>query len=90
MSTTSTVDQKSEYEHRKGYINNEFSSLVGKQIVKVRPLTPKECELLYWEWDHNSDAMVIIFSDDSCIIPMADPEGNGAGFLQLADLGAPQ
>lgn len=88
MTATLTPDQKKEYTFRKEYINKEFSELVGKTIVQIRPLTPKEHTTLGWEWDFHTDAMIVIFNDDTCFIPMADPEGNGAGFLLLADLGA--
>jgi hypothetical protein len=69
---------------RSDYIKEEFGSLVGKTIKTVRPLHREECEDLAWEYDYEQEAMVIIFTDGTAVIPMQDPEGNGAGHLFLA------
>jgi len=73
---------------RRDYIKREFGELINKTIVGIRPLKREECEALAWEYGYERDAFVVILNDDSCFIPMADPEGNGAGFLMLANLGA--
>lgn len=70
---------------RAEYIKKEYGELVGKTIKQVRPLTKTECEDLAWEYDYEYEAMVVIFTDNTAMIPMRDPEGNGAGFLALAD-----
>lgn len=70
---------------RAEYIQREYGELVGKTIKRVRPLMKEECEDLAWEYDYEHEAMLIIFTDGTCIIPMADPEGNGAGHLLIAD-----
>ena len=69
---------------RADFIKKEFGSLVGKTIKTVRPLYKEECEDLAWEYDYEQEAMVIIFTDGTAVIPMQDPEGNGAGHLFLA------
>lgn len=70
---------------RAEYISKEYGELVGKTIKRVRPLTKEECADLYWDYDRMYEAMVIIFTDGTAMIPMCDPEGNGAGHLMLAD-----
>jgi hypothetical protein len=69
---------------RADYIKREYGSLVGKTISRIRPLTEQECEDMGWEYKYSDEACVIIFTDGTCFIPMADPEGNSAGFLALA------
>jgi len=66
---------------RAQYIKKQFGSMVGKTISQIRPLTEKECEGIYWSYEQEQDAFIVIFTDGSAFIPMADPEGNGAGFL---------
>lgn len=63
------------------YITKEYGALVGKTIEKVRQLTKNEYEMFGWEQDHGSPGFVIIFTDGTCVIPSADPEGNEAGHL---------
>lgn len=69
---------------RADYIKREYGSLVGKTVKNIRPLTERECEDLGWEYKYSDEACVVIFTDGEAFIPMADPEGNGAGFLGLA------
>ena len=58
------------------------SDLVGKTIKRVRALQKVEIEQLGWyeSWD---PTCVIEFTDDTYAIVMADPEGNGTGFLDI-------
>jgi len=65
----------------KNYIDQEFGEFVGKTIAGIRPLRPEEIEDLYWEDYEHKPAFVIIFTDGSCLIPSADEEGNGPGFM---------
>jgi len=83
MTTTDTDD----YTWRVSYIEREWGELVGKTIKTVRPLTRSEAEQFCWEYETNHEAMVIIFTDGTIVIPFADPEGNGAGFLFMGKLG---
>lgn len=66
------------------YFKGEFGSLVGKTIAMVRALTPDENIAMGWEADE--EGFVLVCEDGTAIIPMRDPEGNGAGFLALADV----
>ena len=70
-----------EYGKRCEYIKREFGDLVGKTVGVVRPLTEAEAEQFGWDYDHESEAMAIFFTDSTILVPSADPEGNGAGFL---------
>jgi hypothetical protein len=63
------------------YINEEFGGLVGKTIAKVRPLRKEEIDDLYWQDYEHKPSFAIIFTDGGCVIPSADEEGNGPGFL---------
>jgi hypothetical protein len=65
------------------YIETEFGGLVGKTVKRVRPLTDAEYREFYW--DNNGEGFIVIFTDGTCFIPAADPEGNRPGFLFLAD-----
>lgn len=67
-------------------VKREFGSLVGKTIKTVRPLTPAEFEMFGWD-AHSGEGLIIIFTDNTCVIPMSDPEGNDAGWLELAKVG---
>jgi|FreactTroBogLake_1042271.scaffolds.fasta_scaffold06690_3 hypothetical protein len=63
------------------YITKEFGEFVGKTVASIRPLTSQEIDGLYWEGYDHKPAFVIIFTDGTCLIPSADEEGNGPGFL---------
>ena len=75
------TDTTAEYGLRVTYINREFGSLKGKTIALVRPLFEAECQQFGWDYEANADAMAIFFTDGTVVVPSADPEGNGAGFL---------
>lgn len=57
-------------------------ALVGKTIERVRYLKDEEYDQLGWYKNSNPTA-VIEFTDDTYAIVMADPEGNGTGFLDI-------
>lgn len=67
---------------RTKYINREFGSLVGKTVASVRPLSPEECAAFAWNYEYE-EAWVVEFTDGTAMVPMRDPEGNGAGFACL-------
>lgn len=70
------------YADKQKYITRDYGSFVGKTIKQIRPLTKEECEDMGWEFAYEDYAVVVIFTDNTAFIPMADPEGNGAGFLE--------
>lgn len=70
------------YADKVKYIARDYGSFVGKTIKEIRPLTKEECEDIGWEFAFEDYAAVVIFTDGTGFIPLADPEGNGAGFLE--------
>lgn len=72
---------KSKVNNNDTYIQNWYGSLVGKTIKKVRTLTKEECEMFGWSLTHGTVPMVIIMTDNTALIPSADPEGNDAGHI---------
>ena len=58
------------------------TALVGKTIKRVRSLDKVEIDDLGWyeTWD---PTCVIEFTDGTYAVVMADPEGNGTGFLDI-------
>jgi len=56
-------------------------SLVGKKVSSITYMTEDQCEANLWY----SRPVVIIFDDDSYIIPLSDDEGNNAGALATSD-----
>jgi hypothetical protein len=88
MTTTKNKSTAQIHTERNQVITKEFGSLVGKKIVKVRALTPDECDELAWDYNHSGSGFypwVIMFDDNTCAIPSCDAEGNDSGFMFLAD-----
>lgn len=65
-------------------ITREFGSLVGRTVKTVRPLTADEVKDLDW-YDGWDVPFAIIFDDGTAAVVSQDPEGNGPGWLLLAD-----
>jgi hypothetical protein len=76
------------YEQKKKYVARDFGFLKGKTIKGVRPLTEAECEAFGWDFAYEDYAVVVEFTDGTGFVPMADPEGNGCGFLEAVALKA--
>lgn len=62
-------------------MGNTLNSLIGKKLIKIRPITKKERGQEGWEPEHNSATSVLEFEDGTLIYPSSDDEGNGAGTL---------
>jgi hypothetical protein len=60
------------------------NELIGKTITAVRDITDEEYKQLGWYKNSNPTA-VLEFSDETYAIVMADPEGNGTGFLDIGE-----
>jgi hypothetical protein len=60
----------------------QFGYLRGKTIYDIRRLTDKEQEAMGWY----SNPLVIIFDDNTCLIPQRDDEGNDGGAMVFYDL----
>lgn len=59
-------------------------SLIGKTIIRVRTLDDEEYKQLGW-YKNSDPTAVLEFADDTYAIVMADPEGNGTGFLDIGE-----
>ncbi len=57
-----------------------LNELIGKKIVRLRPMTKNEREDEGWE-NHHSATSVIELEGGILIYPSSDDEGNGAGTL---------
>jgi hypothetical protein len=89
MADTNIAQDKSDkqlHKERQEYLNREYGSLVGKTIKAIRPMTRGECDDLMWEYGYEREACVVIFTDGTAVVPMADPEGNSPGFLAIGEL----
>ena len=77
-------------QNAKDYVNNlphnkyrtRFTHLIGRKIVNVRHLNPKECNDLNWY----SSSLVLFLDDGTCLIPQSDDEGNNGGAMAHIDL----
>ena len=70
----------------KEYIKEEYGSVVGASIVKVREMSDKEIEMFAWDSRGGSVPMVIELSNGQALIPSMDSEGNGAGHIFVEQL----
>ena len=57
--------------------NKRAKSLIGRKIIKVRYMTDKEQEGMYWD----CKPVCIQLDDGEWLYPSADDEGNQAGAL---------
>lgn len=65
----------------------QCDSVVGKKLLRVRPLTKNELNIFGWDEYDGESAIVMIFEGGHALIPARDPELNGAGFMQDVVLG---
>lgn len=72
---------------REKLVSDAYGWMTGKKIARVRPLTPFECHAMGWTYDHQAFAVAVEFEDGTAFVPMADPEGNGCGFMAEATAG---
>lgn len=63
-------------------MQNYASALVGKTVARVRSVSKEEMDDLMW-FESSNPTCVIEFTDDTYAVVMADPEGNGTGFLDI-------
>ncbi len=67
-------------------LHKEYGSIINKKIVGMRPLVKEEMEELYWTESPSEIAFAIILEDDQVLVPSRDSEGNGPGFIILANM----
>lgn len=58
------------------------SDIVGKTISRVRSVSKTEMDDLMW-FESSNPTTVIEFTDGTYALVAADPEMNGAGFLDI-------
>jgi hypothetical protein len=63
-----------------------FAALEGKTIKKVTTLGKADLEDFGWECYGADETIVIVFTDNSLVVVMQDPEGNGPGWLETGEL----
>lgn len=68
------------------YIKDEFGSLEGDTIIKVRSLTADEMDLFGWDASPYHPGFILILKSGRAIVPSADPEGNGPGHLFVEEV----
>ena len=68
------------------FLNKEFKNVIGKKILGVRPLVPEELDALCWEKNYGDVPFVFVLEGGVAMIPMCDPEGNGAGWIEVAGM----
>lgn len=68
-------------------MSHYLNAIVGKTIAKVSHLNADEVKEMMWYCDPR-ETTLIEFTDGSAGILMADPEGNGPGFLEVIGVGA--
>jgi len=59
---------------------DELKELIGKKIVKIRPITDAERKSEGWDNSHSATS-VIELEGGTLLYPSRDDEGNGAGTL---------
>jgi len=58
-----------------------ISSLIGRTIKNIRPMTADEAEREDWTFRRNGAPAVIELDDGTLLYPSRDDEGNGPGAL---------
>lgn len=79
-----TIVLDKRYDARTKWVTREYGEFVGKTVKEIRPLRKSESEAFGWDYEYE-DGFAIVFTDGSVLIPSQDPEGNGAGWLFVAD-----
>lgn len=65
----------------RAFVQREFGNVVGRTITRVRVLTDDDMESSGWEGGYGNVALEFVLDDGRSLVPSADPEGNGPGFI---------
>lgn len=65
----------------RAFIQRELSDVVGRTITQVRVLTDDDMEQCGWDGGYGDVAFEFVLDDGRSLVPSADPEGNGPGFI---------
>ena len=63
----------------------QYKNLEGKTVETVRPMTRAELNEMDWGYTYSRVPVVIIMTDGTEVVPMADPEGNYPGALDVSE-----
>lgn len=69
-------------------VKRQFAGLVGRTIKEVIVLNDAELKAIGFDdyIGYANPTIALILDDGSGVVPMADPEGNGPGWLELLEL----
>lgn len=72
------------HEESKAGAAEEAARLVGRTVTMVRPLTAFEARQGFgWDSFQARYGIVIVFDDNTIVVPMSDQEGNNSGVLAV-------
>jgi hypothetical protein len=66
------------------YLEN-LRSFEGKKLLAVREFEAEDYDAFYWDKNYEPFALELVFEGGKSLIPLRDPEGNGAGFLEVVE-----
>lgn len=70
----------------KQFYADQCKGAIGAKLVTARPMTESEFEMLGWDPTYDDSAIVLIFDNGHVLIPARDPELNGPGFIEVAEV----
>jgi hypothetical protein len=76
------MDMKTPEEIEKYWTDKIKKQLVGRTITSVQYLSREDARE---EWDWYDRSLIIMFDDNSWIMPMSDDEGNNGGALATSE-----
>lgn len=76
------MDIKTPEEIEKYWTDKIKKQLVGRTITSVQYLSREDARE---EWDWYDRSLIIMFDDNSWIMPMSDDEGNNGGALATSE-----
>jgi len=71
-------------------VQRHFGRLTGRTITNVRALTRKQSIAIGFDDDMlgSNPVLALTLDNGDVVIPMADPEGNGPGWLEVLHRGS--
>tara|TARA_R110002126_G_scaffold253671_2_gene396783 strand:+ start:58 stop:315 length:258 start_codon:yes stop_codon:yes gene_type:complete len=76
------MDMKTPEEIEKYWTDKIKKQLVGRTITSVQYLSREDARE---DWDWSDRSLIIMFDDNSWIMPMSDDEGNNGGALATSE-----
>lgn len=66
-------------------METDLTKFVGKKFIGVLSLNQEEVDEMYWHC-HPEQTVVLVFEGGMGLLIMADPEGNGPGWVAPCDI----